>query len=174
MVWWFHLQNQAITKTERQTKPQEYMSELTIVNYNEQGTPKEKLQADYWAFVPLNGRSDLSNPRVTVYKLNGDSWNISAHKAMAWHPTMADKITQIDMLENVIIQRAADNNFTATKITTENMHYFPSSKMISSDAYIDMQQPGITISGQGMLGYLDKNWIELHENITTVYNTNVN
>lgn len=173
MIWWFHLENRPHQKDERKTKPQEYMADLNIVNYDELGNPKQRLQADYWAFIPLNGRSDLEKPHVTIYKPNGDVWHLSANQALAWHPTMADKIIQLDLIANVIIERTAENDGTPTKITTENMQYIPQDKILSSADYITMQQPGIIISGQGMLGYLDKNRIELHDNITTVYTKNV-
>lgn len=173
MVWWFHLQNHETNKTQHQSKPQEYMANLTITNYSAYGQPKESLSADYWAFVPNNGRSDLNNPRVIVYKANGDVWRLSAQKAKAWHPTLGDKITKLDMLEHVTLERTADNNAIPTKITSENMQYFPKDEMLTSKDYVHMQQPGLLISGQGMSGFLDKNQIKLHDNITTVYRPNV-
>jgi LPS export ABC transporter protein LptC len=172
MIWWFHLQNRSLPHDERHTKPQEYMAKLTITNFNEVGKPKEKLQADYWAFVPNNGRSDLRKPYVTIYKANGDVWYLSAKTAMAFQPTLADKITEIDLLDNVVIERSAENHATPTKITTESLQYFPKEEKVTSSDYISMLQPGIMVSGKGMLGYLDKNWIELHDDITTVYYPN--
>ena len=173
MVWWFHLQNRTPSKPWQQSKPQEYMAKLTITNYSENGKPKESLAADYWAFVPSNGRSDIKNPYIVVYKPNGDVWHISAHKAKAWHPTIGDKITQLDMLEKVTLERTTENNAVPTKITTENLQYFPKEEMLTSEDYVYMRQPGLSISGQGMSGYLDKNKINLHNNITTVYSPNV-
>lgn len=172
MVWWFHLQNRHMQPHKDQTKPQEYMSNLVVANFDETGHLKEKLQAEYWAFIPRSGSSILQMPHVTVYKENGNVWHLSALKALAWHPTMRDKITQIDMSDNVIIERTAENDAVPTKITTDELRYFPPKEMLSSDSLITMQQPGISISGVGMLGYLDKNWIELRDKISTVYQAN--
>jgi len=172
MLWWFYVQSQSSNPVPTRAKPQEYMSFLTITNYSEVGRPKEKLQADYWEFIPNHGRSDLSNPFVTIYKDNGNVWLLSAKKALAWHPTIGDRITQLDMVENVVIERTADNGATPTKVATQAMQYFPSKGLISSSEYVSMQQPGLLISGYGLSGYLDKNRIELHDNITTVYHQN--
>lgn len=169
MVYWFYVQSQTSRQVNIKGKPQEYMAQITITNYAETGSPKEKLQAEYWEFVPAAGRSDLIKPYVTVYKLNGDVWYLSANKAVAWHRTIGDKITLIDMSEGVVIERPALNNATPTKIETLALQYTPSEEMISSKEFVSMQQPGLTINGYGMLGYLDRNWIELHEKITTVY-----
>jgi LPS export ABC transporter protein LptC len=172
MVWWFHLQNRATNKAQQQTKPQEYMAKLTITNFSVLGKPKENLTADYWAFVPSFGMSELKNPKVVLYKPNGDVWHLSANRAKAWHPTLGEKITQLDLMQGVLIERLSDNNATPTKITTNSMQYFPKDETLSSDDYVYMQQPGLLISGQGMSGYLNKNRIELHSNIKTVYTPN--
>lgn len=169
MGYWFYIQSQTNHQPYVKNKPQEYMAKITITNYAETGSPKEKLQAEYWEFMPNEGRSDLKKPFVTVYKLNGDIWHLSANKAIAWHQTIGDKISKIDLSEGVVIERPALNHATPTKIETLALQYTPSEEMISSKEYVSMQQPGLTISGYGMLGYLDRNWIELHEKITTVY-----
>lgn len=169
MVWWFHLQNSHAHPHREKGKPQEYMSNINICNYDVNGAIKERLQADYWAFIPLSGSSILQMPHVTVYRVNGDVWHLSADKAMAWHPTMRDKITQLDLNVNVVVERTDENNAVPTKITTETIQYFPPTEMLTTKEKIALQQPGILVSGIGMLGYLDKNWIELHDKISTVY-----
>lgn len=174
MVWWLHLQNKHIQPTKEHGKPQEYMSNITIANFDINGNIKERLRADYWAFIPRSGTSILQMPHVIVYKENGNVWHLSAIKALAWHPTMADKITQIDLSNNVVVERTAENDATPTKITTDTLQYFPPKEMLTTDAYIAMQQPGITISGIGMLSYIDQNWIELHDQISTIYQSTVN
>lgn len=174
MVFWFFAQKQPVKKTHQQQKPQEYMSQLVIINYNEAGTPKEQMSADYWEFIPDNKRSDLTNPHVKIYKQNGDIWFLSAQKALAWHPTIGEKITQLDLSGDVTIERPAENNAVPTKINTLALQYFPEEKKVTSLEFVSMQQPGIEISGVGLLGFLDQNWIELHDKITTVYTPNIN
>ncbi len=169
MVWWFHLQNHHANPQRERGKPQEYMSNISICNYDVNGKIKEHLTAEYWAFIPKSGSSILQMPRVTMYRTEGDVWHLSANKALAWHATMRDKITQLDLSDNVLAERTADNGAIPTKIITETLQYFPPKEMLTTNDRIAMQQPGITISGIGMLGYLDKNWIELHDQITTTY-----
>lgn len=169
MVYWFFMQSRTNNFEYKKEKPQEYMANIMVTNYNFFGLPKEQLEAEYWEFLPKLEQSQLIKPHVTVYKINGDVWHLSANKAIAWHKTINDHITLIDMSEGVVIERPAVNNATPTKIQTLAMQYKPSEEMISSKEFVSMQQPGLTISGYGMLGYLDRNWIELHEKITTVY-----
>lgn len=172
MIFWFFLQKQPLQPAAQRKKPQEYMARLIITNYNEAGAPKEQMSADYWEFIPINQRSDLTNPKVKIYKPNGDIWFLSARKALAWHPTIGEKITQLDLTGDVVIERPAENNATPTKINTLALQYFPAEKKVTSTEFVSMQQPGIQISGVGLLGYLEQNWIELHDKITTVYTPN--
>ena len=169
MVYWFYVQSHTPKINKNNTKPQEYMAELVITNYTDTGSTKEILQADYWEFIPNAVHSALLKPRVTVYKPNGDVWYLSANKAIAWHAKINDKISKVDMQDGVVIERPGINDATPTKIETLAMQYIPSEETISSTEFVSMQQPGLTISGYGMLGRLDRNWIELHEKITTIF-----
>lgn len=169
LIYCFYLQTRPNKDTVKSNKPQEYMTHITISNYSEQGNTKEILRAEYWEFIPEKGCSDLINPHVTVYKPNGDVWYLTAHKALAWHSTMADKVSKVELYDGVVIERAALNKAAPIKVETLAMQYTPATDMITSEEFVSMQQPGLTISGIGMRGYLDRNWIELHEKITTIY-----
>lgn len=169
MIYWFYVQSHSSKLSKQNAKPQEYMSQITITNYTESGVPKEILQAAYWEFLPNSGKSELIKPLVTIRKANGDVWYLSANKAIAWHKTISDKISQVDMLDGVTIERPNINNATPTKIETLSMQYLPNQEIISSSEFVSMKQPGLTISGYGMLCYINNNRIELHEKITTVF-----
>lgn len=169
MVYWFYIQTKAPRYTQLKSKPQEYMHNLRIINFDKQGKPKEAMHADYWEFNPQVGCSDLIKPHVTVYKPNGDIWYLKSNKAFAWHPTISEKVTKIDMQDNVVIERPAINQTTPIKMETLALEYLPDQEMISTKEFVRMQQPGLTISGYGLVGYLDRNWIELHDKITTIF-----
>lgn len=172
MIYWFYIQTKTPQYTPTKIKPQEYMSNLQNINYDEQGKPKESLQAEYWEFNPIKGYSDLIKPYLTVYKDTDETWYLSANKALAWHTTISDKVTKIDMFDGVVIERPASNEVTPVVLKTIELQYIPDEEKISTKEFVSMQQPGLTISGYGLLGYLDRNWIELHDQITTTYTPN--
>lgn len=169
MIYWFFLQTKTMQHEPKKIKPQEYMYKIQVTNYNEDGQPKEILHADYWEFKPSVGCSDLLQPFLTVYKPNGEMWYLSAKHALAWHTSMSDKITKIDMLDDVVIERPEINQATPVILKTLALQYIPDEEKISTKEFVSMQQPGLTISGYGLLGFLDRNWIELHDKITTIY-----
>lgn len=169
MVYWFYTQSNTTVLNHKKDKPQEYMLQISTANYDEFGKIKESLSADYWEFNPNLGCSDLGKPHLTVYKQNGDIWHLNANKAVAWHPKINDKITKIEMQDGVVIERAENNQATPVKIETFALQYTPGTEIVTSTHFVSMQQPGLTISGYGLLGDLNRNWIELHDKITTIY-----
>ena len=169
MVYWLYTQTNTVSFTPKKYKPQEYMIQISTTNYDDLGNIKDSLSADYWEFNPALGCSDLSKPHVVVYKPNGDIWHITANKALAWHPKINDKITKIDMQNGVVIERVEDKQTTPIKIETLALQYTPATKMVTSTEFVSMKQPGIMISGYGMLGDIGNNWVELHDKITTIY-----
>ncbi len=169
MVYIFYMQTRMPVYKPRKAKPQEYMQNLVITNYNENGLVKNVLQAQRWEFIPNNGRSNLFKPQVVLHKPNGDVWYLNSARALAWHPTIRAKITLIEMLDGVVIERPPINDATPVKIETRALQYEPDQEKISSTEFVSMQQPGLMISGYGMHGFLDRNWIELHDKITTIY-----
>jgi LPS export ABC transporter protein LptC len=169
MIYWFYMQTKTEPYTATQNKPQEYMDNLQSTKFNILGMPKESIRAQHWEFNPSMGYSDLMQPHVTVYKPNGDIWFLSSQKALAWHKTISGQITKVDMLDGVIIERPEQDQTTPIKMETLALQYTPEQQMITTKEFVNMQQPGLTISGYGLLGYLDRNWIELHDKITTIY-----
>lgn len=173
MIYVFYVHNRSPRELQEKNKPHEYMNQLKVTNYTLRGNAKESLVADYWEFIPHKGCSDLINPHLVVYKENGEVWDLVATRAVAWHPTVADKINKIDLLEGVKLRRLALNNAVPIIVETLAMQYLPEQKTVTSTEVVSMQQPGLTVSGYGMLGYLDSGWIKLHERITTVYTPKV-
>ncbi len=171
VTFWFYTQNHSSTRTHTNAKPQEYMSDLEIINFDTNGMPKETMQAQYWEFVHAAGHSDLIMPRVSIYKPNGDVWKLSANKAIAWHATMHDEISKVQMHENVLIERPEHNATTHLTIKTEALEYTPNDALVRTKEFVSLEQPGLNISGYGLLGNLDRNWIELHDKINTIYTT---
>lgn len=172
VVYWFFTQTNNTQYMPTKAKPQEYMSTLQITNFDDAGKPKQAMQAEYWEFVHSAGNSELIKPHVAIYKPNGEVWHLSSNRAVAWHPTINDKVTQVDMMDDVVIERPQQAQTTALKLKTSELQYIPDEEVIRTKQFVSLEQPGLNISGYGLLGYLDRNWIELHDKINTVYTPN--
>lgn len=172
MLWFFYQQHHnSGTSSMKHVQVQEYMKKISIVEYNETGVPKQKISAYSWAFVPAEKQSKIVAPKINLYKPNGDVWEIEAKKAYATHPTIQAKIESIAMYDSVkITKQDAEQPTAASSMTTEELHYYPAEKKVTSEVLVTMQQPDLLITGVGMLGYLDNSWVQLFDRTTTIYN----
>lgn len=170
IVAWYSIANKPQKKQlDNRPTAQEYMVNLKVSNYDTNGKIKDCTIATYWEFIPNLERSNLIKPHVTVYKPSGTVWHVSSETAYAWHQNISDKIQQLDMLKNVIMEQDAVNNATHTKIETEELFYNPNENTLTTTKYVEMRQPGLKVTGYGMLGQIDKDKVQLHEKVTTVY-----
>lgn len=173
MVYWFYTQSHTSEiNAIKEQKPQEYMLDLHVQTFYENGKPKEVMHAYSWEFCKNQGYSNLTNPHVTVYKQNGELWYLSSKHALAWHPTIHDKITKVDMLDAVEIERPKQASLDPIKLTTTELQYLPEETLVTTKQFVTLEQPGLVISGYGLTSDLKQNMVELHENITTVYTPN--
>lgn len=163
MLWCFYKQNVPIDQTSNKRMAQEYMSYLKIFDYNDSGVLKQFVQADYWEFQATAHKSELLNPKLQIYKPDGNTWMITAKQAVAWHQTLNDKISGLELEDRVLITRAA------TELNTDYLYYNPETELVSTERYVQMQQPGLFISGIGLIGNLAQNKVELLDDITTIY-----
>ena len=159
---------QVISKREQQ----EYMKNLTVTHFNENGDIKDKINATYWAYMPSKGCSVLTKPTMLLNKPNGAKWLLEAKEGIAYHKTIDTKIAKLDLSNQVIIERAKINNFTPVIIQTEQLSYFLDNGFVETDKFVSMKKPEVQITGVGLNGYLNKNWVELLHDVTTCYHSN--
>ncbi len=170
MLWIFWQQRSVVKNPEQDiVRSQEYMHEISMVSYTPTGTIKQMINAHSWEFIPLEKKSNVIEPHVIVYKPNGDIWDIKAQSAYAWQESLQDKVEQVDLIDQVVMQRACNSKYTPTKITSNAIAYYPLQEKITSESQVNLEQPDLYISGVGMIGYLDKHWIKLNERTTTIH-----
>lgn len=170
MLWIFWQQRTVVKSPAKPAiQAQEYMQSIVMTSYNLDGSIKQAIEAQSWEFIPQEKKSNILQPHIIVYKPNGDIWDIKANIAYAWQETLQARIEQVDMRNDVIMQRAPNTKYTPTTITSAAIAYYPQQEKITSEVQVNLQQPDLYISGIGMLGFLDKNWLKLYDRTTTVH-----
>lgn len=148
---------------------QEYMHNVVVTHFTETGVIKDQIYANYWAYLPALGHSTLLQPQIHITKPTGAKWLIQAKHGKARHTTLDSKISKLDLDENVIIKRLADNDFIPITMTTEQISYFPETDFVATDKYVEMDKPGFHLTGIGLKGYLNKDTIQLLKEVKTHY-----
>lgn len=148
--------------------PQEYMVNAFITIFATNGFVKEKLSTNHWAYLPATERSLLTLPHLTVYKPDGITWCINAKEGWTKQPTLGT-IEQIELQNEVVIERLATANVLPIKLESNQIKYSPKKQFAENDQLVKITKPGLTITGVGLRAFLDRNFVELLQNVKAHY-----
>jgi len=150
-------------------QPQEYMKHVHVTHFTETGTIKDQIKAKYWAYVPEKEISTLDTPHLIIVKPGEANWTVDAKSGRAHHPTLQSKVEKLELWDSVVVDRAKTKTHEPITVTSEKLIYFPENDYVESDLFVKLIKPGLIVTGIGMHGYLDKNWVELLKDVTTQY-----
>ena len=168
LFWKTHLVPLAPPQTISLKKPQEYMNQVLVSLFTENGSLKETLKASEWAYLPEKSISALKNPELQRFNPNGTHWIVTAKKGHTKQPSLGI-IEQIYLEKTVVLRRSAAKNITPILIETESLNYHPKTQYAESDVLVKMKKPGIEVSGLGLKAFLDKDIINLLSDVKTAY-----
>ncbi len=152
-------------------KPQEYMKQVLVSIFTEQGFLKSKLSANYWGYLPEIALSNLQKPKLMIYKPDGSAWSICANTGKVEQPTLGS-IEQIILEDEVVLERPATATVFPIKLETRELRYQPKKQFAESHQLVTMTKPGLTITGIGLRAYLEQNSVELLQDVKTHYTLN--
>lgn len=149
--------------------PQEYMKNVNVTHFTEDGKIKDHIIAKYWGYMPKQEVSTLIEPHLKVAKPNNTYWVVDAKSGIAEHKSINSKITKLELNRDVVIMRPKTKADVQIEVTTEQLFYFPEIERVQTDKFVKLTKPGLLITGFGLLGYLDKNLVELQNDVKTSY-----
>jgi len=148
--------------------PQEYMTNLTLTTYNEDGSLKDSLSAQHWAYLPEQNLSVVEKPHLTVYKPDQTFWNIDALHGKIEQPTLGS-IEKITLQEKVTLERPQSATASFILVKSNEMQYLPKIQYAKTDELVTITKQGLQVTGTGMRAFLDKGSMELLHNVKTFY-----
>lgn len=148
--------------------PQEYMDHFFVTVFTAEGLLKNKLSANHWAYQPETEGSTLTAPHLVIYKPDGSLWTIDAERGFIQQPNIGN-LDQINLQNNVIINRPATGAFVHMTLETDELRYQPKKEYAETDQYVVMTKPGLKISGVGMRAFLNQGSVELLHDVKTYY-----
>ncbi len=160
--------HKSLNRSHNEKNPQEYMTHFLVTVFTPEGSLKNKLTANYWAYQPETQGSTLTTPHIIIYKPDGSLWTIDAERGFIKQPNIGI-IDQIIFNDHVVINRPATSEFIPMTLETDELLYQPSKEYAESDQFVVMTKPGLKISGIGMRAFLDRGFVELLHNVKTYY-----
>jgi len=167
VFWKTHLTPLTPTQLVSFKKPQEYMSQLFISRFTDQGALKETLKATEWAYLPEKTISTLKNPELKSFSPQG-TWIVTAQKGQIKQPNLGT-LEQIYLEKRVTLNRLATKTITPILIETESLNYYPETQYATSEVLVKIKKPGIEIIGIGLEAFLDKDVMKLLHDVKTAY-----
>ena len=142
--------------------PDNYMHELTTLTMNQDGSPKNKLYADYMAHYPDDNTIELINPRLEIFRPGKQPTTITAEKG--W--VTEDNEVILLSGETRLIQLDADG-IRELEIITSDVRVLMDKEYAETDMPATIFGKKTTIKSTGMNAYLGENRLELLNNVYT-------
>lgn len=169
IAWAFNHSEKPRTTNKTWNKyPQEYMKQVSVWSYTEEGNLKNYLSAEYWAYLPEQKASKLEKPHLTVYKPDATEWQIDAKKATVAQPTIGT-IEQVELQESVVLKRPQTDKAFPIRVETEVLRYRPHQEFAETDKEITLTKPDLKITGVGMHADLKTNSVKLLDKVQSEF-----
>jgi lipopolysaccharide export system protein LptC len=129
---------------------------------NQDGTPKNKLFADYMAHYQDDDTTELLEPKLEIYRENKPPLFVTADKG--W--VTADN--EVILLTGDVYLRQDDNNGALElEIITTDARILLEQDYVETDKPITINDERTTVKSVGMRAYLQQERIELLNNVRT-------
>lgn len=129
---------------------------LTVREFDHQGQLAHYVETPLMRHIEKNNTHWLKTPRIIIKQANQKDWTIQAQQAVTLHGG-----EQITFSRQVIVHQVSGVNNQESTFATEELVYFPKTKLATSPVAVSYQQPGNMIQSTGMRAYLDKKHVQL-------------
>lgn len=146
--------------------PDYYMEDFTTLTMNQDGTPKNKLSADYLAHYPYNNSTELVMPRMEIFREDKVPLYIDAEKGRL------DGDDDTILLYGIVKMWEYDDTGSATlEVSTSHVKVSLEDEYAETDRHATIVTNNAIIRGTGMRAYLPQSRLEVIKHERTTINT---
>jgi lipopolysaccharide export system protein LptC len=140
--------------------------QLTLSRYDENGFLSNQITAQKAMHYPDTKTTVFTNAVLNIFNHQQDTppWIAHAPSAVAY-----GRGERVDALGKVHMQREAFQDHPVMQIDTSDVTIFSDKKLLTTNAEVVGQQPGITVRGIGAKFDYEKNILDLLSQVQTVY-----
>ena len=142
--------------------PDTYMHDLITLTMNQDGTPKNKLYADYMAHYPDDNTTELINPKLEIFRIDKPPTIITAEKG--W---VTEDNEVILLSGNTRLLQLDTEGNRELEIITNDVRVLMDQEYAETDKPATIFGKKTTIKSTGMNAYLGENRLELLSNVYT-------
>ncbi len=142
--------------------PDNYIHDLTTLTMNQDGSPKNKLYADYMAHYPDDNTTELIKPKLEIFRLHKPPITITAEKGWATEDNEVILLTG----ETKLLQLDAEG-VRELEIITSDVRVLMDQEYAETDKAATIFGRKTTIKAIGVNAYLGESKLELLNNVYT-------
>jgi lipopolysaccharide export system protein LptC len=165
LVW------QIIPAPEKQKKPSIglvadwFGVDVSVTEMDEAGHPKRSFSAARLTHYEAQNITDLVEPRFTLIPENKIPVHLTAAKGRSFHGAHTTDIERIDLWNEVSVWQPPEATRAPMRMNTSTLAIFPEKATAETDQYVEFNQPGHRLSGQGMRANFNDQSMELLDKV---------
>lgn len=149
--------------------PQWFSTETTSVKFTEEGKPEYQVSASKLFHYENQKETEIIMPRALVFNPGSSPWQLQADRGIAKNENTLEEMKEIDLYENVIIWRDADQNTPVREMKTEFLQFFPAENMVKTDVLVNFRFGQHTTSSIGLEADLSTQQVKLLNTVESQY-----
>jgi lipopolysaccharide export system protein LptC len=142
--------------------PDYYMEDFTTLTMNQDGKPKNRLNAAYMAHYPDDNTSELHEPTLEIFRENKQPINVRSD--MGWVTSNNDVIL---LNGNVYLHQNDDDGTLKLELLAEDARVLVDQKYAETDKAATLISKKSTTTSIGMRAYLQEQRLEFLSNVHT-------
>lgn len=139
--------------------------EVAVTEMNEQGKPKRSFSAQRLTHYAEQNMTDLIDPHFTLYPEDKIPWHLAAEKGRSFHGKHTTDIERLDLWHDVTVWQPEEATPTPMRMHTSTMAIFPEQAFAETDQFVEFEQPGHTLTGEGLRARFNDQSMELFNNV---------
>jgi LPS export ABC transporter protein LptC len=158
---WYTVSNTATPRLDQNTlsrMPDAIISGIRVSQFNIDGELHQQMTARSLVHLSKGNTHFIESPKIVMYSKNEAPWTIESHQAKAM-----DGSKKIIFSHQVVMSQDATEKTAASRLTTEELIYFPKKNIALSQVPSQLTQGDNQIDAAGFKAYLLKKNIQLTE-----------
>lgn len=139
-----------------QDNPDAFMEEVVTRVMDPEGLPRYELRSPRLTHYPLDNRTQMEQPRITLFRPHQGHWQLEAESATALQGD-----DELQLHGKVLIQRVGADQATELEIQTSELHVYPEQDMAETQALTTLSHATGKIQSQGMRAYFKEENLQL-------------
>lgn len=137
-----------------------FFNTAEIINFGAAGLPKSKIIGDQISHYPGEEDSEISMPRITLFRTSGPPVYITAD-----HGWINHEGTRVILEGHTIIKREQSNTNQFSQLESPELTIWPNRDYAETDKAVKITTDSTIATGVGMKAYLDKERYYLLNNV---------